>query len=493
MSDRDSPHAALSRVAAQVITAGSPAVSYAVTHSCTSWNGPPMEPADARRPGEEALADATTLFQVGGAGFQLHTWASESAEPEGASPDRTWRRVTYRSRALTNPGYADGSTGSTEVLVVLRHDTWQPGYVDALLIAMAVAEITELATSNGLPILYVKSPVSPYRNPTRRYRTDGSGEPPRSSNGLAIRVIVGEGTPGQRMDMFTALTETAQLQGWGLAFADRRLGRVKGQWWTVVGTEPDLFNYLRREIAKWVPTSPPQSAMLVTVAGPARLGSIAAVLANLATRNVGIAAISAMTLQGVTFVNLVLPVAPARQSRDAGTSTRSVSIVDGFGIVATECGLTTRRARGRSEITPGAASDHRALVSGPFPSPLPKSGTTEYPLWATWRLRLNHRDAQPQDVPAMLLRRLAAEPAVVGLPRVEYQRTMISPDHDLVGKVKIAVSLRKGSDVLTALTAICGRATREAIDGLARQRDGAHGVALVLDWRERWTRDIRLA
>ena len=42
------------------------------------------------------------------------------------------------------------------------------------------------------------------------------------------------------------------------AVADRRLGRVKGQWWTVLGTDPDLFRYHRKEIAKWVPSSAPK-------------------------------------------------------------------------------------------------------------------------------------------------------------------------------------------------------------------------------------------
>lgn len=336
MTDRDSPHAALSRVAAQVITAGSPAVSYAVTHSCTPWSGPPMEPADTCRPGEKGLADATTMFQVGGAGFQLHTWASESAEPDGAPPEVSSRLVRYRSSALTNPGYADGSTGSTEVLVVLRLDPWIPGFADALLVAMATAEITDIATRNGLPVLYVKSPVSPFRNTSRRYRADGSGEAPRSANGLAVRVILGEGSPGQRMDTFTALTEMAQHHGWSLDVADRRLGRVKGQWWTIVGIDQELFRRRRQEIADWVPTSTPQRAMLVTTAGPARIGSTAAILANLATRNVGIAAVSAMTLQGVTFVSLVVPVAPARQSRNSTVSGRAGSIEDGFGMVATD-------------------------------------------------------------------------------------------------------------------------------------------------------------
>jgi predicted amino acid-binding ACT domain protein len=493
-TDRDSPHAALSRVAAQVITAGSPAVSYAVTHSCAPWSSPAMEPIDARRPGEQALADATTMFQVGRAGFQLHTWASESSEPDGAPPDLASRRVTYRSSALTNPGYADGSTGSTEVLVVLRHDLWLPGYADALLVAMVTAKVTDIATRNGLPVLYVKSPVSPFRNPSRRYRTDGSGEAPRASNGLAVRVILGEGTPGGRMDTFTALTEMAQDHGWSLAFADRRLGRVKGQWWAVVGTDPARFRRHRQEIADWVPSTSMQSAMLVTAVGPARLGTTAAILANLATRNVGIAAVSAMTLQGVTFVNLVLPVAPARQSRATTVSGRTVSIMDGFGLVATDCGLTTRRARGRSGITSGTAGDHRALVSGPFPAPLPKNSTTEYPLWATWKLALDHKHSQPEDVPALLLRLL--KPSVAGTPRVEYQRTMLSPDNQFLGKVKIVVSMGKPNgvdDLLRGLTDLCARTTREATDELVRQRDSVHGVALVMDWRERWTRDIRLA
>ena len=96
----------------------------------------------------------------------------------------------------------------------------------------------------------VQSPVSPFRNTPRRYRGDGSGEAPRTANTLALRVVLGESTPGQRMDTFTTLTETADRLGFGLDVMDRRLGRVKGQWWTVVRSDPHRYQQHQREVAE---------------------------------------------------------------------------------------------------------------------------------------------------------------------------------------------------------------------------------------------------
>jgi hypothetical protein len=493
MTDPDSPYAALSRVAAQVSRAGSAGVSYAVTHSCARADGPPAAPVGERPPGERFGADTTLMAQAGRAGFRLHTWASVATDPDEAPPfdsSATGTTVTFRGAALVNPGYADGSGGATEVLVVLRHDSWAPNHMDALMLATVARDLTATAVRNGLPVLFLQAPTSPFRNTPRRYRVDGSGEAPRTAGTLALRMVLGDVEPGRRMDAFAELAETAFRYGFGLDVRDRRLGRVSGQWWTVARSAPTVFADHQRMVAGWVPPDKPRSVLLVTAAGPARPGATAAILADLAARNVGIAAVTAVTLQGVGFVNIVLPVAPAREGV-VGAAIRAAPIGEGFGLVATECGLTKQdRVRTRSVLASGPAADHVALVSGPFASPLPRADAVEHPLWAAWTRPVDPYHDDDTDAPAVLLRLLAAQPELADPPRVTYQHTATSAGNQVAGRLTIAVPLRDSlaqPDIPRILTDLCARVSRTAVDELARRRDLPAGDATIaLDWRERW-------
>jgi hypothetical protein len=492
MNDRESPYAALSRVAAQVGRAGSAGVSYAVTHVCPPADGPPAEPAGERPPGEQFGAEATLMCQAGRAAFRLHTWtfATADSQEEPCDPPAFGPTVRFRGAAPVNPGYFDGAAGATEVLVALRHDCWAPDHMDALVLATVAADLTATAVRHGLPVLFLQAPTSPFRNTPRRYRFDGSGEAPRAAGTLALRMVLGEVESGRRMDAFAELAETADRHGFGLDVRDRRLGRVSGQWWTVARSAPTKFADHRRMVAGWVVPEPPRSVLLVTVAGPARPGAAAAILADLAARNVGIAAVTAVTLQGVGFVNLVAPVAPAREGRN-GPFVRAVPIGEGFGSVATECGLTTQeRVRTRSVLASGPAADHVALVSGPHASPLPRADAVEHPLWATWTRPLDLSYDDDTDAPAVLLRLLAAQPELAGPPRMTYQHSTISADDQVAGRLTIAVPLPDSlaqPDIPSILTELCARVSRTAAEELARRRElHPRDATVTIDWRERW-------
>ena len=77
---------------------------------------------------------------------------------------------------------------------------------------------------------------------------------------------------------------------------------------------PDPARYLERkgELFGWAPEGVPAAAQLVTFVGPARIGSSAAIAADLLARNVGILAVSEVSMQEIAFINLALPLAPAR-------------------------------------------------------------------------------------------------------------------------------------------------------------------------------------
>ncbi len=502
MTSRDSSFAALTAIAAQAATAGGSAVLFNVAHLCT-WapSDPPPGPAGVTPPTSPGtLASETMTFHAAGAGFQLYTWIPEARGPAAgdlptAHPldgDTAGARELYSGSVMIKPSFPRRAAQSTEILVSLGHDPWSPGYGDSLMLVRACRDLTSAAARHALPVLFLQSPVSPFRNTPRKFRADGSGEAPRVPNALALRMVLGAGTPAQRLDTFIEITDIARLNGFGLDVTDQRLGRVKGQWWTVLRAEPPTYQQRKRELFGWAPTERPPSVMMCTVVGPGRLGGAAAIAEDLTARNVGVAAVSAASLNGITFVNLVIPVAPPRHV--ASTPVSLVSpISTGLGLVATNCGLTKRDAvRTRSRIATSSAADCTLLMSGPFPSPLPACPCeTDRPLWTSWTLPVDAfaDQKQPPDLAELVLRQLIREPVLVAEARLDYQRTRISPDGRLTARAKITISLPSSIGQMRLprmLTDLCERVRRETITTLVQQGIPVRGIEFTLDWRERW-------
>jgi hypothetical protein len=496
MVDRAGSFEAITAVAARETTAGGSAVQFNVVHICAL---PPTEPAPGpgglnppTAPG--TLATETMAFHAAGAGFRLYTWIPDAPNPASdpivvAHGDPGTQ--LYSGSVLIRPTFARRGAQTTEVLVSLGHDPWSPGYGDSLMLARACRDLTSAAARHKLPVVSLQSPVSPFRNTPRKYRADGSGEAPRLPNALAVRMVLGAGTPAQRLDTYIELTNLAERNGFGLDVSDQRLGRGKGQWWTVLRAEPATYERRKHELFGWAPTEAPRSVLLCTAIGPGRLGSTAAIAEDLTARNVGIAAVSARKLHGITFVNLMIPVAPVHES--SAPLGLVAPIGNGLGLVATKCGLTKRDAvRTRSRIGASPAADSTLLTSGPFPSPLPACCCeTDRPLWTSWTLPLDAFDdwKLPPDLAELVLRQLARETAIITEARIDFQRTRISPDRRLTSRAKITVSLPASigpQHIPAQLTELCTRVRREVVTTLVQQGIPARGVELSLDWRERW-------
>ena len=498
-------HPALAAVAARAATAGSPSVLFDITHDGPETGLPAVElvPPTAR----DRTATETLAFHVAGVGFQVHTWtpATPSKQQDGVTTSRIavrrqetngHARGLFGGSVVINPDFLYDTDHSVEILVTLDHDPWRPTYADSMMITLAYQGMTGAAAlggdhAHGAPVLFLQSPVAPFRDPGRQFRVDGSGEAPRVANGMALRMLVGleQDDHGKRIALMCALAELATENGFGLQVADRRFGRVRGEWWSVLPPDRKRYEARRAELFGWAPDVRPSAVQLLTFVGPARLGSSAAIASDLLSRNVGVLAVSESSMQEIAFVNMVVPLAPARIGR-ARLSSATLPIADGLGQTASECGLTRRQAvRGKSRITDSAAADYRVLRTGPMRPPIKEAlATVDHPLWLSWGMPLSEA-LRRMDVAELVVTQLREATDRVATARIDYYRARVLPDGHVVGRAKIAVSLVDGvpeARIPALLSELCPWAQRESVARLLAGDLPLSAIRLRLAWRERW-------
>lgn len=502
MPDAGPRHPALAAVAARAASAGSPAVLFDVTHfgadECAAPAATVTPPTALDRVATETLA-----FHLAGAGFQLHTWApaTPSKQQDGVSTSRISvhqhkdgvgaSRQLFSGSVVINPDFLYDPARSIEVLLTLSDDPWRPTYADSLMVTLAYQGLVAAAAADdGAPVLFLQSPVAPFRDPARQFRVDGSGEAPRTANGMALRMLVGleHSSRGKRIALMCRLAALATENGFGLQVADRRFGRVRGEWWTVLQPNEDRYAARKAELFSWAPDGVPTAVQLLTFVGPARVGSSAAITADLMARNVGVLAVSEASMQEVAFINLMVPVAPARIGR-ARLSSACLSIADGLGQTASECGLTRRQAvRAKSRIRSSAATDYRLLRTGPVRPRIKESASAhDHPVWLSWGLP--HTAGHPPDVAELVAEQLREAKDRVLDARIDYYRARVLPDGRVTGRAKIAVSLADDvpfTVVPALLSELCPWAQRESVARLVGEDVPLSATRLRLAWRERW-------
>src|SRR5690348_13596138 len=125
-------------------------------------------------------------------------------------------------------------------------------------------------------------------------------------------MLAGFEDPDKRHHVIGEIAALAAELGMGLQLSDRRFGKVRGEWWTVLSMDAERYEQRKQELFPWAADGVPDAVRLLTFVGPARVGSTAAIVSDQAARNVGILAVSEATLQQLAFINLVVPMAPAR-------------------------------------------------------------------------------------------------------------------------------------------------------------------------------------
>ncbi|HEU5472014.1 MAG TPA: hypothetical protein VFV67_15285 [Actinophytocola sp.] len=501
-------HPALAAVAARAASSGSAAVMFNVTHYGTAdRTAPPAPQIDFIPPTEnDRVATETLAFHPVMAGFQVHTWTPDTPHKpvEGVSinrisagprPDeRNPASHLYHGSVVINPNFLYDPANSTEILITIGYDPWRPEFADSLMVSRIYQGIATAAADGGVPVLFLQSPVAPFRDPPGRFREDGSGEAPRTANGMALRVLVGldDRQPEKRLDLLRDIAGMAQDIGLGLQIADRRFGRVRGEWWSVLAPHANRYAERKADLFGWAPPGVPETVQLVTFVGPARVGSSAALAADLVARNIGILAMSGATLQEIAFINVMLPIAPARSGRTPSAAGTCLPIAEGLGLVASDCGLTRRQGvRERSRIASSPATDYQVLSTGPVRPGIadPDSGI-EHPLWLSWTVPLEFDAAKrPPDVAQLVLAQLCAASGQVTGGRVDYYRVRVLPDGRVRGRAKVSVTLAEDitrSRIPEMLSELCPWAQREVVATLIRDRVPLRAIRLRVAWRERW-------
>ncbi|WP_143231259.1 hypothetical protein [Actinosynnema sp. ALI-1.44] len=475
MSSPTRQYPALAKIAARAAGSASPAIQFSVGH----LTGP--------QPGIEASAAIGEYLSVrtGGVGFQLRTWSPVTpgypptgviAQDDGGG----W----FGGSVMINPDFLYDSAHSTEILLTLGHEPWCPDYADCLMITLAYKVMTT-AAGDEVPILFLQSPVAPFKDPPPRFRIDGSGEAPRVANGLALRMLIALDTsnPRKRLTLVRNIAWVAAEYGLGLQVTDRRFGRVRGEWWSVLRHEPDVYQRKKEELFGWAPSGVPDRAQLLTFVGPARVGASAVIAADLLARNIGLLSVSEATLQEIAFVNVVAPVAPARHGLGEVSGT-CLPIGSGLGALARDCGLTARRgARRTSPMDDTPATDYQLLRTGPVdPCVTRADDTVHRPIWISWHL------PSMRDVPGVVVDHLLAG-GHVSRGRVDYTRARLAQSGLVRGRAKVSVALDPAIDrvdVPDRLSSLCSQVEQEVVAYLVESGEPLRSVGLTIAWRERW-------
>jgi hypothetical protein len=289
----------------------------------------------------------------------------------------------------------NGSDHSVEMLLTLKREPWTPIYTDSLILACVTGNLASIITEVAkVPVTFFQSPASPYRDPIILNDEGLIGEEPSLARTLAVRFAVGvESSSVHRLKMLTDVAKFAAEFGMGLQIADRRLGRVRGEWWTIFEPEGiSAYEHQKSKRFRWCPTEVPASARLLTFVGPARVGALVEVVHRLRSWNdVELLAITMSTLQEIAFISVVV----------------AVTSGDGRHLLVNRTGCAIQEPR-KTEGCELNISDYHLFSTGPVPlSTVDRTGSFEWSLWVSWELE-PYSKSNPEVVEC-LLRRLRGE------------------------------------------------------------------------------------
>ncbi|MGH3913290.1 MAG: hypothetical protein ACRDTC_07770 [Pseudonocardiaceae bacterium] len=514
---------ALASVLARAVGAASPTVSFEIVHAWSDQGkferGSPIDAMSSSSSTDESAVTREMLcFEVPGARFSIRTWSSRephavpgkiSSEPTDLDPSDVQAHCDvpvhsghYSGSVALNPNFLYDSARSTEMLLTLDREAWKPDYADTLMVARVINKVAlAVAESANSPIIFLQSPVSPYCDFTL---LDCSDEKPRPARALAIRLAIGvdESSAVQRLKIFADTAALAADFGMGLQVADRRLGRVRGEWWTVSEPKRNVYKGLKSRLFDGRTEDVPASGWLLTFVGPARVGSLVAIMRDLfpqkedlfSQKDSGILAIAVSTLQEIAFISVVVAVSPT----DAGKSGvapggRVDHLSEELRRIGRDDGTTPLRdGLNRVHLQSSALSDYRLYSSGPVSlSAVNTAEDPEWSLWVSWELEpILESDS---EVVRLLLVHLKDDDMEIKGCRcvdagMEYYRARLLDNGRVKGRAKIYVRLSgiEERDLSHFLGELCVRVQTKTTSDLIKKglrRDTFH---IKLAWREMW-------
>ena len=502
---RSTKSSELARIAAEAAGVRSSSVRFTVTHgpAVTQFN-PVYEAISAPGPDKEDPEDWPTdfcLFSAAGLSMSATTWPSAMSTWSGrvqigdAEPTGRPNTYAYSGLSVPNPGFLSESTHRMDVLITVGNSLWSPTYRDCLMVALLIERLSSLAVEcASAPLMHVHTPAAPSLELHASARGDGSNERLRDAIGPCMRLSIGldPNNAAARLDLETRLAALAEEYGFGLKLDDRRFNRVRGEWFTIRGFDRERYRQTRNRLFPNVPTQPAKSAVSVSVIGPSRIGTTAAVVGALGARGIGVLAASISSMQKTTFINLILPVASSAGTKVfpwSGDWHEALPMLD-------VC--ATNRYAAVEETDDGPVADWKVAASAPIRCSYPQtsqrtgasaSGRVPYPVWMWWQL-----PPGAIDTPLLLAKVQANLAPHTRRCEVAYAQSRLVRGDVVRGRAKLIVLLsqdhRDHAAVQRLLTDATERAqerTREQLLVLGRIDGGR--ARLRLSPRERWLAD----
>ena len=471
--------AELATVIAEAASVGGPAIAIQIVHRGRDHLLPPLAlPSQNGSPCRETLA-----FDLPPAGFRVQTGFAESPASTMAGVGSLTPRplpggYAFEGMASLNPRFLYDSSRDHEFLLSVNEDVWAPDCTDGLLMTEVFAKVAAAAADGAsAPILILQSPVAPFRT-WPRWPANRSGEPPKISRGAAVRLSVGVDSDDSdgRLRLIARVAAVAREYGLQLHLADRRVGRVRGEWKQAVAPVAEVYQEKRRLVN--LPAVQPRHALLVTFVGPARVGSSASILKALADRRVGVLAVTVASLQELAFINLVIPLPPSDDGTPLTEDQRILPASAGIEWLASRYGVNTE-----SMDVPRAA-DYQMCATGPFAWSA-DGDFEDRPLWLQWQSSASE-DTSLRVIDDVLEELKRAE--IVEHAQLDYCRSRMTGDGRLCSaKVSVRLSSEIDSDDLADRLSVLCRSTQANVEwNLMRRDPTVHTVRLKVAWRERW-------
>lgn len=458
-------------------------------------------PASPLLPGRRLPLGNVSMFAAAGLAASVCSWPSTVGPgPDEVDAPHTTDDGRFRAaRTVLNPGFLPDALSQVELLLTLGKPPWNPSLRDCLMLTRMTSLLVDLAARAG-SILFLHSPVAPVVDLPKSLRGDGSGEMTRDPQGPCIRLGVGlEGHgPGRRavegpgalsrLGFEDAVARLAVENGLGLKLADRRVDRVRGEWFTIRRFDRDRYRAARDAEFAEVSAQAPRRAVVLTVVGPARAGMTRTVVSSLRHRGVGLLAMSTTELQGVGFDSLFLPVA---QPGAAGPFDDSLGWSEGMAAIGRLCGIATPQADHPEEHLPdGYALMVSELMACRFPhtsrqTGAAKDGRTPYPLWVSW-----DTPAHELDTASVITALTASLTARTASHELLYAHSRLVGQDRVRGRAKCSIVLGgSGPDggVQRSLHTLAATVEEHVLAALrSESRSGAPSLRVRVSSQERW-------
>jgi hypothetical protein len=361
----------------------------------------------------------------------------------------------------TEPAFFFTFSDKVDLLLTVADGPWAPRDRDHALADRVLGLTCDVLAAvaddpHYRPVTFIRAPSVGFRSlpgrppdrhgDTRPDHVDPREEDPLLARGANVRITVGldDRDDLSRQRLLATVVAIARAQGAALHVADRRFGPLTGRWVAVqeraadADGDPATQDPHRGGAARTDGAAGGDGLVQqVTILGPARQGSFSAVLGRVRAAGLVVRAMTALSMQDVSFVLLVVD--------DAGG--------------AGECSFEDLLARGPgpADADLGAAAGYRCLVS-PHVTVRPSPTDAGHAVWASWEVRnIEVAGSGPGGTPVwqVVLDGFRQMPGVADV-QVEYHRTRRTSRTGVVERLKLAVVLDgEAPDVASRLDRLC--------------------------------------